>query len=184
MQITPSRSPFIRSRFLILCFAILPMLAASASEKRLGKLPKDKVAKHIIHTLDGREFSLEGMRGNVVVLDFFAIWCGHSKHHIPSVTEFGEAEQKRGLQIIGLAVDDAESTPARVRKFIADMKIDYPVGMISDPDFARYVDSGNVSVPQTLVYARDGRLAAHINGHTRATEKELAEVINRELEKQ
>jgi thiol-disulfide isomerase/thioredoxin len=184
MPITAPRRPFIRSRLLILCFAILPMLAVSAAEKRLGKLPKDKVARHTLHSFDGREFSLEGMRGKVVVLDFFAIWCGHSKQHIPAMTEFGEAEQKRGLQIIGLAVEDAESTSERVRKFIADMKIEYPVGMISDPDFARYVDSGDVSVPQTLVYARDGRLVAHLHGHTRATERELVETVNRELEKQ
>src|SRR5262249_37423977 len=119
----------------------------------------------------------------VVVLDFFAVWCSYSREHIPGMTEFGEAETKKGLQIIGLAVNDAESTPERVRKFIEEMRIDYPVGMISDPEFVRYVESRDISVPQTLVYARDGRLAAHISGHNRATEKELVEIINRELDK-
>jgi hypothetical protein len=56
--------------------------------------------------------------------------------------------------------------------------------MISDPDFTRFVESKDVSVPQTLVYARDGRLIAHFSGHDDATASELAATVKRELEKQ
>ncbi len=176
-------------RTIIVCIAILsvwPALSAPAADPggKVGKLPKEAAANYQIRTLDGQTFSLSELRGKVVVLDFFAIWCEHSKHHVPALTEYGEADKKQGLQIIGLAVSDAESTPERVRKFLEEMKIEYPVGMIANPDFSRYVDSRDVSVPQTLVFARDGRLAAHFTGHDKATEKELAAVIHRELQKQ
>jgi thiol-disulfide isomerase/thioredoxin len=166
--------------------ALLLALSGSSSEAKpkIGKLPKDSVANRQIRTLDGEAYSLAGLRGKVVVLDFFAVWCGHSREHIPAMTKFGAAEREQGLQIIGLAVEDAESTPERVRKFIAEMKINYPVGMVSDPDFASYVESKDVSVPQTLVYARDGRLIAHFSGHDDKVASDLTATINRELEKQ
>jgi thiol-disulfide isomerase/thioredoxin len=185
MQSRQFHSILTRLRTALICFVLLPVLAASAADPggKIGKLPKDAVANYQIRTLDGQTFSLSGLRGKVVVLDFFAIWCGHSKHHVPSLAEYGEAERKQGLQIIGLAVNDAESTPERVRKFIEEMKIEYPVAMIPDLDFSRYVNSRDVSVPQTLIFARDGRLAAHFAGHNRETEKEMAARINRELER-
>jgi len=169
-----------------LSFALLLTLFASSTEAgpKIGKLPKESVANRQMQMLDGRQFSLAGLRGKVVVLDFFAVWCGHSREHIPAMTKFGVAEQERGLQIVGLAVKDSESTPDRVRKFIDEMKIAYPVGMISDPEFASFVESKDVSVPQTLVYARDGRLIAHFSGHDDAIASELAATVKRELEKQ
>jgi thiol-disulfide isomerase/thioredoxin len=169
-----------------LSFTLLLALFASSTEAgpKIGKLPKESVANRQMQMLDGRQFSLAGLRGKVVVLDFFAVWCGHSRQHIPTMTNFGAAERELGLQIVGLAVKDAESTPERVRKFIEEMKITYPVGMISDPDFVSYVESKDVSVPQTLVYARDGRLIAHFNGHNDATAAELAATVKRELDKQ
>lgn len=168
-----------------LSFAISLALFFSSTEAKpkIGKLPKDSVANHQLRTLDGQQFTLTGLRGKVVVLDFFAIWCGHSRQHIPTMTTFGDAEKEGVLQIIGLAVKDGESTEERVRKFIQETKITYPVGMISDFDFTGYVSSKDVSVPQTLVYARDGRLVAHFSGHDDKTAADIAATINRELVK-
>lgn len=163
---------------LVLMVQLLPAVEAKA---KLGRLPKDSVANNTIRTMDGQEFTLAGMRGKVVVLSFFAIWCGHSKRHIPSLTKYGPQDESRGLQIIGQAVRDAESTPDRVRQFIRDYKINYPVGMVKDPVFSDYVDSRDVSVPQTLVYARDGRLVGHFSGHDANVDAEMTATIERAL---
>lgn len=168
-----------------LSFATLLALSFSTTEAKpkIGQLPKESVANHQLRTLDGQQFSLAGLRGKVVVLDFFAVWCGHSRQHIPTMLKFGDAEKEGVLQIVGLAVKDSESTEERVRKFIQEMKITYPVGMIADPEFSNYVESKDVSVPQTLIYARNGRLAAHFSGHDDKTAAEIAATINRELVK-
>jgi len=168
-----------------LSFAILVALFFSSTEAKpkIGKLPKDSVANRQLRMLDGQQFSLAGLRGKVVVLDFFAIWCGHSRQHIPVMTKFGDAEKEGVLQIVGLAVKDGESTEDRVRKFIQETKIPYPVGMISDPEFSDYVHSKDVSVPQTLIYARDGRLVAHFSGHDDKVAADITAAINRELVK-
>jgi thiol-disulfide isomerase/thioredoxin len=153
------------------------------AKAKIGRLPKDSIASHPLRTFDGRQFSLAELRGRVVVLDFFAVWCGHSKRHIPTLTRFSDEDRQRGLQIIGLAVQDSESTSERISQFIKDFKIAYPVGVIKDHIFSDYVESRDVSVPQTLVYGRDGRLVAHFNGHDPQVDAELTATIRRELEK-
>jgi thiol-disulfide isomerase/thioredoxin len=166
-------------------FAAMPGSTGSGTEAKakVGRLPKDSIANHPLRTFDGRQFSLTELRGRVVVLDFFAVWCGHSKRHIPTLTRFSDDDRQRGLQIIGLAVQDSESTSERISQFIKDFKIAYPIGVIKDHIFSDYVESRDVSVPQTLVYGRDGRLVAHFNGHDPQIDAELTATIRRELEK-
>jgi thiol-disulfide isomerase/thioredoxin len=165
------------------CALLFSGMRAEAQVK-VGKPPKGSVANRQIRTLDGQQFTIAGLRGQVVVLDFFAVWCGHSKKHVPTLTRFGEEERRQGLQIIGLAVQDNESTPERIAQFIKDFNITYPVGTVQDSVFSSYVQSRDVSVPQTLVYGRDGRLVAHFAGHDSQIDAELTATIKRELAKQ
>jgi len=168
----------------LLCCLILPTFTATDAKVKIGELPKDSIARRSLRMTDGRQFTLADMRGKVVVLDFFAVWCGHSRQHIPTMTKFTEDDTKRGLQIVGLAVDDAESTPKRVAEFIQQMKITYPVGMIEDAVFAKFVESKDVSVPQTLIYGRDGKLVAYFSGHDSNVDAEITATVKRELDKQ
>lgn len=169
-----------------LCLTVFGIytVAPIAAKPKLGQLPKDSLARRPLTMLDGRQYNLAELRGKVVVLDFFASWCGHSKQHIPTMTKFSEADYQRGLQIVGLAVEDDRTTRARVEYFIREMQIAYPVGMVSDPVFSKFVDSRDVSVPQTLVFARDGKLVAHFSGHDENVANELTATIKRELDKQ
>lgn len=147
---------------------------------RIGQMPKDKVVNKQLQPVNGTSVSLAQMRGQVVVLDFFATWCGHSKQHLPSVERIAQEDGPRGAKVIGLAVEEKESV---VELFIKDHKITYPVATISDPVFGSFVDSRDVSVPQTLVYGRDGRLAGHFVGHSAEQDAEIAATVKRELDK-
>jgi peroxiredoxin len=167
------------------CVAFLPVFqSVSIAKLRVGELPKDSVARHTLRMTDGKYFTLSEMRGKVVVLDFFAVWCGHSRQHVPTMTSFTEEDNKRGLQIIGLAVDDAESTPKRVAEFIQQMKITYPVGMVEDAVFKKFVESKDISVPQTLIFGRDGKLVAFFMGHDESVAAGITSTVKRELDKQ
>ncbi|HMV50135.1 MAG TPA: TlpA disulfide reductase family protein [Blastocatellia bacterium] len=170
--------------FLLACVGVALLPAVSTAKLKVGGLPKDSVARHTLRMTDGKYFSLADLRGKVVVLDFFAVWCGHSRQHIPTMTRFTEEDSKRGLQIVGLAVDDAESTPKRVAEFMQQMKINYPVGMIEDAVFRKFVESKDVSVPQTLIYGRDGRLVAFFSGHDDYVDAQITSIVKRELDKQ
>jgi thiol-disulfide isomerase/thioredoxin len=160
------------------------LTAGGEAKAKVGKMPKESVAQQPIDTLGGPSYTLAGLRGKVVVLDFFGDWCAHSRDHSRALARFTEDDFGRGLQIIGQAVEDDRTNAASVQKFVADQRINYPVGLTNDRKFAGYVESRDLSVPQTLVYGRDGKLVAHFNGHSTQIEAELAEVVKRELAKQ
>lgn len=147
---------------------------------RIGHLPKDNIARQQITPFNGDSLSLSSMRGQVVVLDFFTTWCGHSRLHVPTIQRLSAEEGAKGVKVVGLAV---EETQASVQKFIKDHSISYSVSMVSDPVFGGFVESRNVSVPQTLVYGRDGRLAAHYVGHSAELDAELIATVKRELDR-
>src|SRR5437762_12544499 len=75
-----------------LAFACLPASKLSVTEavSKVGKLPKDSVAQRQLKLMDGSQFSLAGARGRVVVLNFFAVWCGHSRDQIPALRKLSE----------------------------------------------------------------------------------------------
>ena len=166
---------------LLLFFAV--GLPASQAKVKVGSFPKEAVAKYPLRTLDGREYSLAGLRGQVVVLDFVAVWCAHSRDHIPTVNRFDDEDRERGLKIIGLIINDRETSQSRVQQFIKDQKVEYPVTLISQDLFERFIDSKDIDVPQTLVYGRNGRLAAHFIGHDATIDAQLTTAIKQELDK-
>lgn len=162
----------------------LTCLPVSQAAGKIGKQPKDSVARRQLTMLDGSQHSLMALRGKVVVLNFFAVWCGHSRDQVATLTKLSDAESSRGLQVVGLAVEDDRTNEAKVRSFVSDHKINYPTGMVNDPVFMEYVSSRMVDVPQTLVYGRDGRLVAHYIGQNTAQDAALEAAVRQELDKQ
>ena len=166
---------------LLLLFTVgLPI---SQAKVKVGSFPKEAVAKYPLRMMDGREYSLAGLRGQVVVLDFVAVWCVHSRDHVPTLNRFDDEDHERGLKIIGLIINDRETSQLRVQQFIKDQKVEYPVTLISQDLFERFIDSKDTDIPQTLVYGRNGRLAAHFIGHDATIDAQLTAVIKQELDK-
>ena len=80
--------------------------------------------------VNGTELSLEAYKGKVVLLNFWATWCGPCRAEIPSLIRIQEAYKDR-LQIIGMDVDDDDEE--QLREFVKDQGINYPVAMTSVP---------------------------------------------------
>src|SRR5580692_11487127 len=78
--------------------------------------------------LNGKELSLEAYKGKVVLLNFWATWCGPCRAEIPSLIRIQEAYKDR-LQIIGMDVDDDDQE--QLREFVKDQGINYPVATTS-----------------------------------------------------
>jgi thiol-disulfide isomerase/thioredoxin len=103
--------------------------------------------------LDGKELSLEAYKGKVVLLNFWATWCGPCRAEIPSLIRIQEAYKDR-LQIIGMDVDDDDED--RLRAFVKNKGINYPVATTSLP--VRLAYGGIGALPTMFVINQDGKV--------------------------
>jgi cytochrome c biogenesis protein CcmG/thiol:disulfide interchange protein DsbE len=105
---------------------------------------------------DGKVVRLSDFRGKVVLLDFWATWCGPCKIEIPWFMEFQRKNQDKGLVVLGISMDD-EGWEV-VKPYLAHMKINYRVVIGNDQTAQLY--GGVDALPTTFLIDREGKIAA------------------------
>jgi len=103
--------------------------------------------------LDGREVSSSAWRGKVVLINFWATWCGPCRAEIPDLVALQE-KYRDHLQIIGISED--EGPPDVVKRFVEQHKVNYPIVMTS-PEI-RELFPGVNALPTTFVLDRESHL--------------------------
>ena len=99
--------------------------------------------------------SLEAFHGKVVILDFWATWCVPCKAEIPGFIELQKKYGDRGLQIIGLSVDDSLNT---AKKYATEMKMNYPVLLAEGKEDILKAYDPIPSIPVSIIIDRQGRI--------------------------
>ena len=111
--------------------------------------------------LAGKEFTLADFRGKVVILDFWATWCPPCKAEIPHFIELQRQYQSRGLEVVGVSVD--QQGAAVVRPFAQQNSVNYTM-LVNG--FAAARDYGNVqNIPTTFVIDRQGKVVRRFEGY-------------------
>jgi thiol-disulfide isomerase/thioredoxin len=119
-----------------------------------------KPAPQFVRTdLAGQRLSLKAYRGKVVLLNFWATWCGPCRLELPKFAQWQRQFGPRGLQVIAVSMDDGE---APVRSFVRTLKPGFPV-LMGDVKLARTY-GGILGLPVTYLIGRDGRIFARVEG--------------------
>ena len=126
-------------------------------------------------TMSGEQVSLATYRGQVLVVDFFATWCGPCKEAVPHLITLKEKYGRQGAQVLGLAVDD---TPKALREFISTKRINYPVVQSNEDLETEY---GIRSLPTLFVINRKGIVAGRFQGISDQTLRQVEELIRKAL---
>ena len=105
--------------------------------------------------LDNKDVKLSSLKGKVVLLDFWATWCGPCKIEIPWFIEFQQKYGKDGLQVLGVFVED---TPEKVKPFVERMKMNYTILQGQDREDFQDAYGPLFGLPVTLVISRDGKI--------------------------
>jgi cytochrome c biogenesis protein CcmG/thiol:disulfide interchange protein DsbE len=109
--------------------------------------------------LDGKPLTLAGARGKVILLNFWATWCGPCRAEIPDLIEL-QAKYKEKLQIIGLVVDDDDA--GEIRRFVQQTGINFPVALATDEIRTQY--GGIPALPTSFVLDAQGRVVQKHTG--------------------
>jgi thiol-disulfide isomerase/thioredoxin len=115
-------------------------------------------------TLDGKPFDLAGLRGKVVVVNFWASWCAPCRGEAPALGQVYREHKAQGVEFAGVDIkDDPEPARAFARKF----KVEYPSVVDTGGQVTlAFRDVPPNAVPSTLILDRQGRIAAGVIGAT------------------
>jgi thiol-disulfide isomerase/thioredoxin len=163
---------------LTLLFALTSPLAAQTADDPV--IPQDKraVAKKLaLRDLDGKKRQLIELKGKVVVVNFWATWCGPCRQEMPAFTKVYAEYRDRGVEFVGAANED-QASRAKVTTFVKSLDIQFPIWIEASAD---HMDAFGVGpeLPATVVVDPQGRLAARIKGVT--DETQLRSLLDRLL---
>jgi peroxiredoxin len=153
--------------------AVLILLAGACSSNRPVEAKAGKQRRpapdFALQDEHGKTVHLTDFKGKVVLLDFWATWCGPCKIEIPWFMEFQRKYKDQGFTVIGVSMDDGWET---VRPFIEEEKMNYPVLIGNDETASSF---GGVDVlPTTFIIDKQGRIVATHVGLTSKSEFEDA----------
>jgi cytochrome c biogenesis protein CcmG, thiol:disulfide interchange protein DsbE len=107
----------------------------------------------------GKAARLSDLRGQVVVLNFWATWCPPCVEEMPSLNHLHERLAKRGVTILGVSSDEDAAT---YDQFLRDHHVAFPT--YRDPTKKISSEYGTFMYPETYIIGRDGRIARKIIG--------------------
>lgn len=122
-----------------------------------------------LNDIEDKPVNLADFKGKVVLLDFWATWCGPCKVEIPWFIEFQERYGRDGFQVVGVSVDDK---PEQLKPYVAEMKMNYPVLQGLGHDDLMDAFGPILGIPVSTIISRDGKICGR---HTGLSSKEAFE---------
>ncbi|HEY6355344.1 MAG TPA: TlpA disulfide reductase family protein [Burkholderiaceae bacterium] len=129
----------------------------AAALKSLVDRPLPKLT---LTTVDGRPYDIAALRGKVVLLDFFASWCGICRAELPHLkTSYAQYQNDPGVAFLLVSIDEDSK---RLQRYLNEMKFPFPVARVSAEQAEQLMGFDNV--PSTYYVDRDGVVRYQIGG--------------------
>ena len=138
------------------CLALACALSFTGCAKKAVKSSAKAAPEFSLKDADGKTVHLSDYKGKVVLLDFWATWCGPCKLEIPWFMEFEKQFKDQGFAVVGVSMDEDGWTA--IKPYVQDMKMNYRVLLGNDTVSAAY--GGLDSLPTTLLIDREGGIAS------------------------
>ena len=159
---------FLQSLFLgvvISCVSITPVGAVSVS----GPAPD-----FTLKSLDGKNLKLSEMRGKVVLINFWASWCGPCRQEMPLLNSLHNKYEPLGFTVIGVNVEERTEN---ARDFIKNTPVDFPILLDNENRVSKLYKV--VAMPTTVVVDRDGNMRFLHHGYIPGDEFEYRKMVKK-----
>ena len=111
----------------------------------------------VLSTTEGVSLKLEDYKGKVIILDFWATWCGPCRRGIPDLVELKNKYKDKDFEIIGITVDQS-NTIDQVKPFIEQYKINYPIAYANTEIIKNY--GGIDAIPTSFIINKEGKIVS------------------------
>jgi peroxiredoxin len=135
--------------------------AASSRNPSCGPNAKPAGLDFVIKDMDGKDVNLAAFRGKVVLLNFWATWCGPCLQEIPEFVDLQARYRDQGLVIVGISVDDPIE---RLKPFAQEFRMNYPVLAGADRTDVQEAYGPMFGIPVSVLISRDGLMCKRFVG--------------------
>ena len=161
-----------RALRLAMCAALALCVSAAAPAVALSASAPD----FTLRTLGGPNLRLQEQRGRVVMINFWATWCGPCRQEMPQLNRLYEKYKGSGFVLLGVNVDDDVRNAAEVA---AKLGVGFPVLLDTDKQVSRAYDLA--TMPSTVLIDRDGKVRyvhrGYLAGVEDAYDKQILELL-------
>ena len=158
---------------LLTVLAVIVILAKYTSTSNSSVENVRPAPQFSLANLDGKNVSLKDFADKVMVVDFWATWCGPCREEIPHLNKLYENYRGKGLVVVGISMD-AEG-PEVVKQFAKELRMEYPVVMGDEnvqQDFG-----GIVGLPTTFIIDRKGNIVKKYTGYQPGMIGDMEQII-------
>lgn len=134
----------------VLAAATLPSTAAAAASSLVLRAPAPEFT---LHAADGRNVRLGELRGQVVLVNFWATWCSPCREEMPQLDKLYQKYHGSGFTLLGVSVDDDANNAQAVARRLG---VTFPVLLDTDKQVSKLYDLA--TMPSTVLIDRDGRV--------------------------
>ena len=158
-------------------FAVLLWCTATAATTASAAItPQAAAPDFTLRSADGRNLRLNEQRGQVVLVNFWASWCGPCRQEMPHLNRLYDKYKASGFTLLGVNIDD---DPRLANAVVARMGLTFPVLLDADKAVSMLYDLG--SMPATVLIDRDGRVRflhrGYREGMEEAYERQIRELV-------
>jgi thiol-disulfide isomerase/thioredoxin len=161
-----------RFKWVILAGLGLVVLASATAALLLKKEPSPPTqaaellwAQHLPRPPGAKEHGelvFKDLRGQALVVNFWASWCSHCAHEMPALDRFAKEHADKGWQVVGVAVD----RPEAVQRFLQDIPVSFPIAVAGWAGMELMRSLGNPSggLPYTVILNANGHVVMQKSG--------------------
>jgi peroxiredoxin len=151
-------------------------LAFGASAAVPAIAPSAAAPDFTLHTMNGPNMRLQEQRGRVVMVNFWATWCGPCRQEMPQLNRLYEKYHAAGFVLLGVNVDDDQRKAAEVA---GKLGVTFPVLLDTDKIVSKLYDLS--TMPSTVIIDRDGKVRyvhrGYLTGYEDNYEKQIRELL-------
>jgi len=167
-------------KLLLSLFVVTIAMATAAAQDDATTLTKkgDKAPTFSCTTIDGKTFDLSKLNGNIVMINFFATWCGPCQAELP-VLQKNIWDKYKDNSSFRLIILGREHSDKEVSDFVKTKSFTMPFA--PDPDRNIYKLYATQFIPRNVIVGKDGRILFQSMGYTEAEFKKIEALLAKEL---